>query len=91
MEDSLANPLNPPNFAVYKTYVESRLRRKAAIPPAFAGFLYRWLPGLGLLTFVGAHHLPEEKKSPILWAEHVVSDAIWRKRKGFQERFDDVR
>ncbi|MGH7931429.1 MAG: hypothetical protein ACREQV_26990 [Candidatus Binatia bacterium] len=91
-------PLNPPNYDVYEWYIKSRVQREAQVPEPFVVYIYRNVPGMALRAFVGAHDWrfnyrndlkwPEEKRRPILLSEHVVSDAVWRKEHGFEDKFD---
>lgn len=77
-------PGRRPDFSVYRGIIADRLRAGESVPVELARYLYDADAGMALLTFMRAHELrkPEQVK-PILWAEHVVSDGLWKQDYGF--------
>ncbi len=74
----------PPDFSSYRAFVEARIR--AGGEPSFelVRFMYESDPGVALLTLVRGYRLREPAEiRPILWAEHVVADLLWRRQHGF--------
>ncbi|MBI5865433.1 MAG: hypothetical protein HZB38_13185 [Planctomycetes bacterium] len=73
-----------PDFSSYRELLEEPLRDGRPTPSGLVRYLYQEDPGMALLTLMRAHQLrkPEEIK-PILWAEHVVSDVLWKQQYGF--------
>lgn len=72
------------DFSVYREILADRLRGGEPLPDGLVRYLYDSDPGEALLTLMRAHQLrqPEELKA-ILWAEHVVSDVLWKQQYGF--------
>lgn len=77
----------PPDFSAYRDAIEADVRAGREPRHSLVRLMYTSDAGTALLTMVRACQLrdPEEIK-PILWAEHVVSDLLWRRRYGFIER-----
>jgi hypothetical protein len=73
-----------PDLSVYREIIADCLRAGEDPPGNLIQYMYQADPGEALLTLMRAHQLrkPEELKT-ILWAEHVVSDVIWKQRHGF--------
>jgi hypothetical protein len=73
-----------PDFSCYRELIAEPLRRGAAPPTGLVRYMYDADAGEALLLLMRAHELrrPEEIK-PILWAEHVVADVLWKQRYGF--------
>jgi hypothetical protein len=76
-----------PDFSIYREIIANRLRADEELPDGLIRYMYDADPGAALLTLMRAHQLrePEELKV-ILWAEHVVSDVLWKQRHGFLKR-----
>lgn len=94
--------LNGPNYRVYEKYVRVRIQQEKPVPLPLVGYMYRKAPGMALLAFVEAHQWrldalpsthkwPKEKGEPLVWAEHVVSEAIWREEHRLHEKFEEAR
>ena len=45
--------------------------------------MYESDPGAALLFLARAHSSAPDVLKPILWAEHVVADSVWRQEHGF--------
>ncbi|HWL92634.1 MAG TPA: hypothetical protein VNT79_03795 [Phycisphaerae bacterium] len=77
----------PPDFSAYRALIEADVRAGRDPQASLIAFMFESEPGAALLTLVRAYQLrdPDEIK-PILWAEHVVADLLWRRRFGFVER-----
>lgn len=73
-----------PDFSTYRAILEERIRAKQELPAPFVRYIYEAHPGEALLAMMRAQQLrePAELKE-ILWAEHVVSDTLWKQRYGF--------
>lgn len=82
LEDRSA--LRPPDYSMYHTLLEADFRAGRAPQSSLVAFMYEGDPGVALLTVVRASQMrdPAEMK-PILWAEHVVADLMWRRQFGF--------
>jgi hypothetical protein len=73
-----------PDFSVYRENIADRLRGGEEPPVGLIQHLYEADPGEALLTLMRAYQLrePGELKL-VLWAEHVVSDVLWKQQYGF--------
>jgi hypothetical protein len=102
LEGEKRDRLNGPNYRVYERYVRARIQREKPIPLPLVGYMYGKAPGMALLAFVEAHQWrldglpsthkwPKEKGEPLVWAEHVVSEAIWREEHRLKEKFEEAR
>lgn len=78
------SPARPPDFSAYHALVEADFRAGREPRASLFRLMYESDAGLALLTLARASQLrrPEELK-PILWAEHVVADLLWKRRFGF--------
>ena len=76
-----------PDFSIYREIIADHLRAGEQLPDGLIRYMYDADPGVALLTLMRAHQLrePEELKV-ILWAEHVVSDVLWKQQYGFLNR-----
>jgi len=95
-------PLQPVNYSDYEKYVQDRLTLNQPLPEAFVKYIFDALPGNALLAIAFANyeaHADHEGQEPtprdtqtsdIIWAEHIISDAIWRRINGFDERFEEI-
>jgi hypothetical protein len=84
-EDQSAS--RPPDFSTYRAIIEKEIREGRDAPAGLVRHMYDVDPGVALLTMMRASQMqkPEELRE-VLWAEHVVSDSIWKKTHGFVER-----
>ncbi len=73
-----------PDFSIYREMIADKLRAHGEPPAGLVRYMYESDPGEALLAMMRANQLrkPEEIR-PILWAEHVVSDVLWKQRFGF--------
>lgn len=85
LEDQSAT--RPPDFSAYRAIIEADTRAGREPQNSLVRFMYDSDPGVALQTLVRAFQLrdPDEIK-PILWAEHVVAELLWKRRYGFVER-----
>ncbi len=73
-----------PDFSIYRESIASPLRESKEPPPGLIRYLYESDPGQAMLMLMRAHQLREpERIKPILWAEHVVADVLWKQQYGF--------
>jgi len=79
--------LRPPDFSAYHAILEADVRGGRPLQASLIAHMYASDSGAALLTVMRATQLrkPEEIK-PILWAEHVVADLMWRRQFGFAEK-----
>lgn len=82
VEDASAE--RAPDFSYYRELIAARVTAGQAPPAGLIRHMYELAPGQALLAMLRAYQLrqPDEIK-PILWAEHAVSDVIWKQRFGF--------
>ncbi len=74
----------PPDFSGYRAFVESQVRARREPSYELVRFMYDSDPGVALLTLMRGYQLREPGEiRPILWAEHVVADLLWRRQHGF--------
>jgi hypothetical protein len=79
-------PLQPVNYEDYMNYVRGLLNLRQQVPTAFVEYIYERSPDRALLVFYyGSKQVG--RPSDILWGEHVVSNALWLKENGFEERY----
>ncbi|MEZ6083696.1 MAG: hypothetical protein R3E58_07075 [Phycisphaerae bacterium] len=84
-EDQSAS--RPPDFSMYRVIIANELREGRDAPAALVEHMYDVDPSTALLTMMRASQMREPTKlREILWAEHVVSDSIWKSTHGFIER-----
>ncbi len=84
-EDQSAS--RPPDFSTYREIIAAAFREGRDIPPGLVKHMYEVDPGIALLTMMRASQMrtPDDLQE-ILWAEHVVSESVWKKTHGFVER-----
>lgn len=77
-------PGRRPNFAVYLELLAGPVRAQESLPTGLVRYLYEVDAGEALLLLMRAHQLrqPEELRA-ILWAEHVVTEVLWKQQHGF--------
>ena len=72
-----------PDFEIYRPILEAD-HRAGKVPNApLVRHLFKSHPGTALLLFRSMSTLSQEESRRVLWAEHVVADALWRYRHGF--------
>ena len=80
-------PLGSVNYYDYMVYVRSKMSTNVEdIPTALVEYMYEQQPDRALLVFCYARR-QRRVPSDILWGEHVVSNALWLKANGFEERY----
>lgn len=81
------SPLRPSDYSHYQAFLEAEVRHGNDPPRGLVGHMYESEPGLGLLTLMRSYirYNPAETK-PILWAEHLVADVLWKWKHGFLDR-----
>jgi hypothetical protein len=71
-----------PDYSYYQNYVDVQMRANQRIDDGLVGHMYRRSPGQALQTFtMVVYH--DERRKPLLWARHVVDDALWKRQYGF--------
>jgi hypothetical protein len=73
-----------PDFSLYRGIIADRVRNGETLPMALIRYMYDADAGMAMLALMRAHQLrtPEEIKR-ILWAEHVLSNVLWKQQYGF--------
>lgn len=74
----------PPDFSTYGAIIEEDVRAGREPRASLVQLMFESDAGAALTTMARGYQLrdPAEIK-PILWAEHVVADLMWRRRFGF--------
>jgi len=74
----------PPDFSTYRAIIEDDVRRGREPRASLIEWMYQSDEGAAVHAMLRAYQLrdPAEIK-PILWAEHVVADLLWKQRYGF--------
>lgn len=84
-------PGRRPDFSAYRALIAARVAAGQEPPSGLIRYLYASAPGEALLTLMRAYQLREPAElQRILWAEHVVADALWQQRNGFVNRDADT-
>ena len=79
-----------PDFSLYREIVADASRHGEQPPAGLVRHMYAVHPGEALLTLMRAYQLREpERIQSIVWAEHTVSETLWKQSNGFLDR-DDV-
>lgn len=74
----------PPDFSTYREIIAEDVRAGREPRASLVELMYQSDAATALPTMVRAYQLREPGEiKPILWAEHVVSDFLWRRRFGF--------
>jgi hypothetical protein len=79
------SPLKPVNYEDYKSYVRGLLGTQQEAPDAFVEYVYERSPKRALLVFHLATPPPRDKD--ILLTVQIVSNSLWLKKNGFDDRF----
>jgi hypothetical protein len=91
------------NYGEYEKYIGSRFSRNEPLPDGFVTYIFGRASGHAFLAFLHADDkVQRELEGPgptaratrtkeMLWNEHVISDAIWRKENGFPTEFLNVK
>jgi len=85
------SPLEPVNYSAFKDYIERQRAKGEALPEAFVEWIYQRAPNHALLAFLYAHEGDPPRQREVLWNEHIVNDAIWRRENGFNTEFQNVK
>jgi hypothetical protein len=73
-----------PNFSAYLELIANTVREGNEPPDALIRYMYESDPGEALLTLMRSFQLRQPAAlKQLLWAEHVVSDVLWKQRYGF--------
>jgi len=73
-------PPGHPDYSSYSTWI--RLSKNEP-PRELVRRMYQRCPGTALLTMREIYVREPERVKGLLWAEHVISDTIWKHRHGF--------
>jgi hypothetical protein len=74
------------NFSYYYQVIE---QNKAAPPLPLVAYMFERSPSTALHTFIVVYRDTAQREDPyrgMLWGEHVIADAIWRKEHRFIEK-----
>jgi hypothetical protein len=75
----------PPDYQHYSPW----LKDKETTPPTgLIRYLYTTSPGTALLTLKEQYSPGPSEGRDILWAEHAISDALWKEKHGFLKNAD---
>jgi len=73
-----------PDFSAYRAIIAEHIRSGQEPPNDLISYIYGSDPGEALLTLMRAYQLRQPADlQPLLWAEHVVADVLWKQRHGF--------
>ena len=73
-----------PDFSLYRGIIAERVRHGEALPLALIRYMYDADAGMAMLALMRAHQLREpDAIKRLLWAEHVVSNVLWKQQHGF--------
>jgi hypothetical protein len=72
-----------PSFSVYRPILEPHARTGEGWPSGLVRYLYETDPGAAFLLLLRLHVTEPAELKPLLWAEHVVEEARWKRRFGF--------
>lgn len=75
----------PPDLDQYQSHVTGILRGKLDDELGLVDHMFRRSPGDALQVFIFTAYRDERRK-PLLWARHVVDDALWKRQYGFVPR-----
>lgn len=76
-----------PDYSQYRAFIAFKVQNGEEPPRGLVQYMYRAEPGLAMLTFMRAYGLAGRKEAkPILWAEHLVADVLWKWKHGFLKR-----
>ncbi len=76
-----------PDYSHYRSHVEGRLRTKQEPDFNLVSLIFQRSPGHALQTFTMVDY-QDERRKPLLWARHVVDDALWKRQFGFEPAKD---
>jgi hypothetical protein len=80
------SPDRGPSFSVYRPMLEPHARTGEGWPNGLLRYLYETDPGTAFLLMLRLHVTEPAELKPLLWAEHVVEEARWKRRFGFLAR-----
>lgn len=72
-----------PDYSYYQNYLDVRMRGNQRIDDGLVGHMFRRSAGQALQTFTMVWYKEPEARKPLLWARHVVDDALWKRQNGF--------
>ena len=77
----------PRDYSQYRTFIQVRVQKGEELPRSLIHYMYDSEPGTAVVMLMRAHvgDNPKEKR-PILWAEHLVADVLWKWKHGFLKR-----
>jgi len=79
-------------YSHFQALVEGAVAQGAPPPTSLVRYMYERNPGQALLTLARTSLLPwnregwKEKRRSLLWAEHVVSDVLWKHEHEFLDK-----
>jgi len=73
-------PSGPPNFSHYESYI---LAFKNRTHLALVEYMYERSPTTAALSMMNIYSTDREDRKALLWAEHVVSDILWKQNHAF--------
>lgn len=75
------------DYKAHRNVIEASKDRP---PLALIQHMYEKSPGTALITLQRVYLRKSEKITPIIWAEHVVSDVLWKKENRFLKPETDI-
>jgi len=77
----------PPDFSIYQAILEGKRQRHEPVPGSLVSYMYERNPGIAVLTCVLVYHRDlQQSGRSVWWAEHVVSDVLWKQKYRFLKR-----
>ncbi|MFH1923954.1 MAG: hypothetical protein ABIP48_29215 [Planctomycetota bacterium] len=73
----------PANYACYEPVIRGS---KDDPPTNLVRYMYERSPGSAVLSMMYVYLQDRDARKPILWAEHVVSDVLWKHRHRFLDK-----
>lgn len=71
--------------------IQASARRNEPVDPALAEFMFGKNPSAAIHDFVGAYLTHEgETANKIIWADHLIHDALWRLEHRFSTEFAEI-
>ena len=73
------------DFSLLELSVQRKIHKREELPPGLVRYMYLANAGRSMLAIAHAFSSPDhrEKTRPLLWAEHVISDTLWKHEHGF--------
>jgi hypothetical protein len=77
-----------PDYKFYKSWIRNH---EADSSPNLVRYMYDKASGAALLTMSQVYSEEKDEHSHLVWSDHVISDAIWKKEHSFEEAFQQAK